>query len=79
MSIKPAIHFVVSAEHDGKDRVYGDVVMSEDIDLPELGGDVKGMDHVPSSQFDHLSRLETLHKFWKVSRVSSFQKAGPDI
>lgn len=69
MSVDPAIDSAVSAKHDLKKRSSGDVVMSEEVDLPDQDGDVKRMDHVPSSQFDQLSRLETLRKFWKVSNL----------
>ncbi len=72
MSIEPSIHPVAPSGRDQKDEVNGDVVMSEDVELPTLGVDVKGMDHVPASHFDHLGHLETLRKFWKVSGVSKY-------
>lgn len=72
MSIEPTMNSVVPAGHGEKDQVPADV------DPQALGEDLKGQDHVPSSPFDNLSRLETLRKFWKVSALFLFSNSNLD-
>lgn len=73
MSIEHSTHSVASAGQRAgiseKNHVKGDAIMLEDIVQPALDVEAKAMDHVPSSEFDNISRLETFRKFWKVSRM----------
>ena len=73
MYIEHSTHSVASAGQSAhiseKNHVKGDAIMLEDIVQPALDMEAKVMDHVPSSEFDHISRLETFRMFWKVRRM----------